>query len=224
MRHGRSDWSRIAKHRICIRFRTTCESGLGLIWKNRICAVQTVIRKSDMGHIGQKSDLGHFSLQCELSHNLQNISYVITPSCNHDFKSCIVFQFLTKLPATGQFICQFLFPSGTWWVLILNPFAMLQEAAVFTWGCKGHTSCCTCPLTLIGAELAWFAQSFCPVTIGCGPNQLTITALLLVVLPPVNVIPHPSNEEKHKLEQTEENYKIAIKWEVKHVFFQQLLY
>ncbi len=31
---------------------------LFLIWKNRICAVQTVIRKSD---------LGHFSLQCELS-------------------------------------------------------------------------------------------------------------------------------------------------------------
>ncbi len=33
-----------------------------------ICAVQTVIRKSDMGHIwAKKSDLGHFSLQCELS-------------------------------------------------------------------------------------------------------------------------------------------------------------
>ncbi len=36
--------------------------------KNRICAVQTDIRKLDMGHIwAKKSDLGHFSLQCELS-------------------------------------------------------------------------------------------------------------------------------------------------------------
>ncbi len=36
--------------------------------KIRIHAFQTVIRKSDMGHIwAKKSDLGHFSLQCELS-------------------------------------------------------------------------------------------------------------------------------------------------------------
>ncbi len=35
--------------------------------KNRICAVQTVIRKSDMGHIwAKKLDLGHFSLQSML--------------------------------------------------------------------------------------------------------------------------------------------------------------
>ncbi len=40
--------------------------------KNRICALQTVIRKSDMGHIwAKKSDLGHFSLQCELSLRLE---------------------------------------------------------------------------------------------------------------------------------------------------------
>ncbi len=38
--------------------RTTYESGLGLIWKNRVCAVQTVIRKSDMGHIWAKKGFG----------------------------------------------------------------------------------------------------------------------------------------------------------------------
>ncbi len=47
--------------------------------KNRICAVQTVIRKSDMGHIwAKKSDLGHFSLQCELS----LIGTLLTPKMN----------------------------------------------------------------------------------------------------------------------------------------------
>ncbi len=40
----------------------------GADWKNRICAVQIVIRKSDMGHIWNFFwDLGHFSLQWELS-------------------------------------------------------------------------------------------------------------------------------------------------------------
>ncbi len=63
----------------------------------------------------------------------------------------------------------------------------LHEDAKVTW------VCCTCPPALIGAELAWFAQSFCPVTIGCGPNPLTITALLLVVLPPVNLITTSAN-------------------------------
>ncbi len=45
---------------------------LGLIWKK--CAVKTVIRKSDMGHIwAKKSDLGNFSLQCELSLSVYGI-------------------------------------------------------------------------------------------------------------------------------------------------------
>ncbi len=58
----------MAEHRIGLRFRTTYENGL-IGKKNRICAVQTVIRKSDMGPIwAKKSDLGHFSLQCKLSH------------------------------------------------------------------------------------------------------------------------------------------------------------
>ncbi len=43
--------------------------------QNRIFAVQTIIRKYDMGHIwAKKSDLGHFSLQCELSLSLNRQS------------------------------------------------------------------------------------------------------------------------------------------------------
>ncbi len=49
--------------------------------KNRMCAVQTVIRKSDMGHIWpKKSDLGHFSLRCELSQMLRpNVPTILRP-------------------------------------------------------------------------------------------------------------------------------------------------
>ena len=50
------------------RIWTTYPSGLGRIWKDRICVVQTVMKRSDTGRIGaKKSELGNFSLHCERS-------------------------------------------------------------------------------------------------------------------------------------------------------------
>jgi len=53
------------------------------------------------------------------------------------FKSYIVFQFLTKLLANWPIYSRFV-AFCAWRMFILNPFTQLQEAAVFTWGCKGH--------------------------------------------------------------------------------------
>ena len=65
---SRSDWSRMAKDQICIGFRTTYSSGLGRIEKNRICVVQTDMKRSDTGRIGaKKSDSGRIGLQSERS-------------------------------------------------------------------------------------------------------------------------------------------------------------
>lgn len=107
------------------------------------------------------------------------------------FKSYIIFQFLTKLPANWPIYMpakvnfgHFALGECSFWTHLHN-FRRLQclhEDA------KVMRVCCTCPPALIGADLAWLAQSLCPVTIGCGPNQLTITALLLVVFPPANAI------------------------------------
>jgi len=64
MRHDPSDWGCYDKHQTCTWFRTTYESGLGLIWKNLICAGQTIIK-----HIIYGSEMGKkvgfsFCLQC----------------------------------------------------------------------------------------------------------------------------------------------------------------
>lgn len=143
------------------------------------------------------------------------------------FKSYIVFQFLTVLPDTWPIYVP---ANVNFWHLALGEYSFwthlhssrrlqcLHEDAKVTW------VCCTCPPALIGADLAWFAQSFCPVTIGCCPNQLTITAVLLVVFPPVNVILTSVKWGKTSLRKLKKITRLLSNEKLKNVFIQQLLY
>lgn len=177
----------------------------------------SLITHIDKSHYKAQKLCPIFSLSCPWFELLMSVRFRLPLH----FKSYIVFQFLTKLPATWPINIP---ANVNFWHLALGEYSFwthlhscrrlqcLHEDAKVIW------VCCTCPPALIGADLAWFAQSFCPVTIGCGPNQLTITAVLLVVFPPVNVSLTSVKWGKNKLKETKENYKIAIKWEAKKCF------
>lgn len=77
LRHYFSAWSHFQKHQLWIGCSTTFESDLGLIWKNLICAIRTVIKKKIRYelYISKKSDFMHFCQQCE--HSLIYLTYII---------------------------------------------------------------------------------------------------------------------------------------------------